>query len=361
MRILFLGDIGIGQTSRMRMRAFARLGHTVKGVDTNDEWKRAAWLSRQVQRRLQRGSIPRQINAAVLKAARAFRPDLVWGEKQEFVRHDTILQLRRLGARVVHFTPDPYFYLRSRRTRIMDQAIDAFDVMVYCKSYERKDYEALGKPLIYMPLGFCDEVHRPLPSTDPRWNCMVGFVGGWDPRRERYLRRLAAAKIDLKIWGVYWDFLRDGRWSLGRYLVLRQLGGAEEKVRIHRDELLARDWQGNEIYADDYAHALTGTKIGLGFLRTVWPDQHTTRTFEIPACGSMLLADRTAEHQEFFAEGKEADFFGSEAEFVDKVQFYCANEPARARIATAGHCRCMDGRYAYVHRLKNVLEKINAL
>lgn len=361
MKILFLGETGVGQTSRMRMRAFERLGHEVSGVNTGDAWRAASWARRQAQRRLERGSIPRGINRAVLDRARRFRPDLVWGEKQEFLERETIEELRRAGARVVHYTPDPYFYLRSRRTRTMDRAIGAFDVLVYCKSYERNDYEALGKPLIYMPLGFCDEVHRPLPSADPRWNCTVGFVGGWDPRRERYLHSLGAAKIDLKIWGVYWDFLRDGRWSLRRYLVLRQLGGAKEKVRIHRDERLARDWQGNEIYADDYARALTGAKIGIGFLRTVWPDQHTTRSFEIPACGSMLLADRTAEHQEFFEEGKEADFFGSEAEFLDKVKFYCANEPARARTAAAGHRRCIDGRYAYIHRLKNVLEKITAL
>ena len=38
----------------------------------------------------------------------------------------------------------------------------AFDALVYCKSYEREQYEALGKPLVYMPLGYCDEVHRPL-------------------------------------------------------------------------------------------------------------------------------------------------------------------------------------------------------
>ena len=58
------------------------------------------------------------------------------------------------------------------------------------------------------------------------------------------------------------------------------------------------------MYADDYARALTGSQIGLGFLRKVCPDQHTTRTFEIPACGSMLLADRTDEHRGFFQEGK---------------------------------------------------------
>lgn len=244
----------------------------------------------------------------------------------------------------------------------MDEAIGAFDVLVYCKSYERRDYEALGKPSIYMPLGFCDEVHRPLRSADSTWNCAVGFVGGWEPRRQRMLHAAAGADIELKIWGKYWDFLRDGKWTLRRHVVLRQLaGGASERVRIHRDELVGRAWQGDEIYDDDYARALTGTKIGLGFLRIVCPDQHTTRTFEIPACGSMLLADRTQEHREFFEEGREADFFGSEEEFMDKVRFYCNNKSTRARIAAAGYRRCIEGRYAYVHRLKDVVDRISSI
>jgi spore maturation protein CgeB len=213
-----------------------------------------------------------------------------------------------------------------------------------------------------MPLGFCDQVHRPLPYPGAKWTCAVGFVGGWEARRERLLHSVVKGDIELKIWGKYWDFLRDGRWTLRRYVVLRQLAGDDkERVRIHRDPLLGRAWQGDEVYDDDYARALTGARIGLGFLRVVCPDQHTTRTFEIPACGSMLLADRTDEHREFFVEGKEADFFSSEAEFIDKLKFYCANEPTRACIAAAGHRRCMEGRYAYVHRLKAVLADISRL
>lgn len=317
-------------------------------------------MRRQVQRRLQRGSIPRGLNRAVLECARQFRPDLVWGEKQEFLRHDTIVELRRLGARVIHFTPDPYFSLQWKRTRVLDDAIDAYDVLVFCKSYERRDYATIGKPLIYMPLGFCDEVHRPLASDDPRWNCAVGFVGGWEPRRERLLRRVAAEAIDLKIRGGYWQFLRDGKWTLRRHIILKQLAGGD-RFRFHRDVQLGGAWQGDEIYDDDYARTITGAKIGLGFLRTVCPDQHTTRSFEIPACGSMLIADRTDEHREFFEEGREAEFFSSEVEFVDKVKFYCGNENARARIAAAGRKRCLDARYAYVHRLKTVLEQISRL
>ena len=115
LKILFLGAIGAGQTSLMRMNAFTRLGHTVGGVDTIEPWKRVSWLKRQLQRRLNRGSVIDVINSSVLEAARAFRPDLVWGEKQEFLRIETLTAVRRLGARLVHFTPDPYFSLAWKR------------------------------------------------------------------------------------------------------------------------------------------------------------------------------------------------------------------------------------------------------
>ncbi len=242
----------------------------------------------------------------------------------------------------------------------MDAALQAFDAIAYCKSYERKYYEALGKPLIYMPLGYCDEVHRPLPSPDPQWACSVGFLGGWEPRRERLLHQLAAAGIDLKIRGGYWEFLRDGKWTLRRNIILRQLAG-DEDFHVHRDDLLAGAWKGGEVYADDYARALTGSRIGLGLLRKVCPDQHTTRTFEIPACGSMLLADRTQEHLEFFEEGREAEFFSTVEELVEKAGFYCANEPARARIAEKGRRRCVEGNYSYVHRLSTALGAISRI
>lgn len=355
--LLFLGEIGPGQTSRMRMRAFERLGHKVRGVDTVEPLRKASWLQRHLRRRVQLDSVVSDINRSVLEAARAFRPNIVWGEKQEFLSAKTIMELRKLGARTVHFTPDPYFSLNWKRTRLMDRAMGAFDVLVYCKSYERKDYEALGKPLVYMPLGYCDEVHRPLPSDDPRWNCGVSFIGGWEPRREQMLHAVAAAGIDLKIWGGYWQFLRDGRWTLRRFVILKQLAGGDA-FRIHHDELLTATWQSGEVYDDDYARALTGSRIGLGFLRKVCPDQHTTRTFEIPACGSMLLADRTDEHREFFEEGKEAEFFSSTDELLDKAKFYTADESARAHIAQAGYMRCIESRYAYVHRLRTALESV---
>ena len=43
--------------------------------------------------------------------------------------------------------------------------------------------------------------------------------------------------------------------------------------------------------------------------------------------------------QEFYCEGREAEFFESPEEFIDKVQFYLRNEKERKRIAAAGYAR----------------------
>jgi spore maturation protein CgeB len=354
-KILYLGEIDPGQTALMRMRALERLGHLVCGVHTSKPWKRGSWGMRQLQRRIHRGPIVEKINSTILSAARQFKPAVVWADKQDCLRAETIEELRGLGAKTVHFTPDPYFSLDWKRTRLMDEAMRTFDALVYCKSYEREQYEAIGKPTVYMPLGYCDEVHRPLASEDARWRCAIGFLGGWEPRRESLLHAVAAAGFDLKIWGKYWEFLRDGKWSPRRHMILHQLAG-KDRFQFHRDELLSRAHQGGEVYEDDYARALTGSRIGLGFVRKVCPDQHTTRTFEIPACGSLLLADRTQEHQQFFEEGKEAEFFSSCAELLDKLKFYCSNEAARKGVANRGYRRCKDGGYAYVCRLRTVLD-----
>ncbi len=355
MKILYMGDISPGQTCLMRLRALERLGHHVVGVNTVEHWRQTKWLQRQIQRRWHRGAAVDAINESVLTAAKDLKPDLVWADKQEFLRPQTLHELRKGGARLASFTPDPYFSLSWKRTPLMDAAMKEFDVLIYCKNYEKKNYEALGRQVYYMPLGYCDETHRPLPTDDPRWRCDIGFLGGWEPRREQLLHEVASAGVNLKIWGGYWDFLKDGRKTLRRFIILKQLAGPAQ-FAIHRDPSLSQCLEGGEVYGDDYARALTGARIGLGFLRKVCEDQHTTRTFEIPACGSMLLADRTDEHLEFFREGIEADYFDSAEELGEKIRFYLSHEDSRRKVACAGRQRSIAGRYAYIHRMADALK-----
>jgi hypothetical protein len=85
-KIVFLGAIGEGQTSRMRMRALSRLGHEVIGYDTERPWAEASWAARQAQRRLSRGPVIDAINRRVRELADEAKPQLIWAEKQEYLR-----------------------------------------------------------------------------------------------------------------------------------------------------------------------------------------------------------------------------------------------------------------------------------
>src|SRR5205814_385670 len=118
---------------------------------------------------------------------------------------ETLDALKRSGVRLLHFTPDPYFTLEWKRTRSMDSALPLFDYLVTPKRYELDAYNRVGPQVIYSPLGFAEWVHRPLVPRDvARHNAFssdVGFVGGWEPRRQALLEAIAATGCRLKIWG----------------------------------------------------------------------------------------------------------------------------------------------------------------
>ena len=343
---MFVGHLVEGQTSLMRMNSLRRNGLRVSGFDTRTIWNSQSWLRRQASTRLERGPAVDQINNGIIELARQCTPEFIWFDKQEFILPETMSELRNLGARLIYYTPDPYFTLQWKQTRLMGACLPEFDLLITSKTYELDRFRQVGPPVMYLPLGYCEETHRPIDVPESE-HVSIGFVGGWEPRRQEILESIAGQGVSVKIWGYAWDHLIDGSWSLRRYMRLRRLAG-KDNWSLRESQPLKNCIVSGEVYGDEYSAALSASRISLGFLRTTWPDQHTTRTFEIPACGSMLLADRTKEHQEFFREGVEADYFSSTEELVEKAVFYHRNEGVRSKIALAGHHRCLSsGLFVY--------------
>jgi spore maturation protein CgeB len=365
MKILFVGTVEQGQTSRMRLDVLRDFGHEVRAVDSLARWSAVSRASRVAQQWSCRGPVIDALNADFSSAVTTFRPNLVWAEKQQYLDAESLERARTLGAVLVHYTPDPYFTLAWKRTRLSDAAMPLYDALVTSKKYELDQYRALNRQVIYMPLGFGDRDHRPLAPANQRdarrFSSDISFLGGWEPRREALLSDLGErVACDMKLWGYGWEHVRDGRVTPRRWAMMRRnAGGVSYSVR--KNPAIARALQGGEVYAAEYAYALSGARISIGFLRQICPDQHTTRTFEIPACGSMLLADRSEEHLDMFEEGVEAEFFASTEELVEKAQFYLANESSRAKIALAGFRRCHDGGYSYSARMQMVMAELDLI
>jgi spore maturation protein CgeB len=107
--------------------------------------------------------------------------------------------------------------------------------------------------------------------------------------------------------------------------------------------------------------AMNSNKIVLGLLNHYNRDLHTSRTFEIPACGAFMLMERTQEQQKIFNEGVEAEYFGSIDEAVEKIKYYLTHEEERKQIAQAGHQRCTTSAYSYNDRAKTAIDIFHSL
>jgi spore maturation protein CgeB len=160
------------------------------------------------------------------------------------------------------------------------------------------------------------------------------FAGGCDDDRAPYFTALVSGLpgVALNLYGGYWERVRELRPYARGFAVGR-----------------------------DYRLAVGAAKIAVNLCRRSNRDDHVMRTFEIPACGGFMLAERSATHSELFAEDVDAAFFGTPDEFVAKVKSYLARDTDRERIAAAGRQAIVNGKHSYDDRLREILACAKAL
>lgn len=298
-------------------------------------------LAERAARRLL-GSPPRgrgSLNHALLSRAAGFRPDLVLIGKGAYLAPQTLRAVRAsTGATVINWaTDDPFNPADSSRD--LRRAIPNYDLYVCTKRAVMADVKRAGcRRVAYVRFGYKPEVHFPeVPSTAEeraRFLCDVAFIGGCDRDRVPYFEALVAALPHLRInfFGGYFD----------RYPHLRP------------------HWRGAAT-GRDFRLAIAGAKISLNIVRRANRDDHVMRTFEVPACGGFMLAERTPAHEEIFAEDREVAFFSFPDEMVAKVRLWLARDAERASAAAAAHRRITRGANTYADRLKEILSIAGAL
>ena len=85
-------------------------------------------------------------------------------------------------------------------------------------------------------------------------------------------------------------------------------------------------------------------------------DDHVMPTFESPAYGAFMLHERTESHLDIYKEGRDADFFESSEELIDKVRYYLLHDHERERIRQAEYSRTMSAGHSYRNRLEQILQ-----
>ena len=117
-------------------------------------------------------------------------------------------------------------------------------------------------------------------------------------------------------------------------------------------------YTGSELFGAEYREAIWRSKINLSFLTHSNEDEFAHKSFEIAACGGFLLAERNAGHAARFREDEEAVFFTGIDECAAKIHRYLRDEPARERIAAAGHARALRDGYDNDTQVSRILARL---
>jgi len=186
---------------------------------------------------------------------------------------------------------------------------------------------------------FVPWIHRPLQLSEEdrrRYDCDVVFVGHYEPDgRDGYIRALIEAGLRVRVFGgEYWN-----RWAPAD---LRRVLGTVRPV-----------------YGDEYAKALCGAKMALGLLSRLNRDTYTIRHFEIPACGALLLSERTADLERMFRDGEEAVFFSGVEELVHRAKWLAGPESPADRIRVLGLKRVWEDGHDVLSRMRQLVSWID--
>jgi len=333
MRILYYGPAD--GNSGSRFRGLKLLGHNIEFVFEQNPLDSTWQLIRGLERRLYNGPVTMKLNKMFLQRAKEFKPDLVWVEMGRSVYSKTLRQIKeQLGCLLVNSYSDDFMHKWSRH---YNKSIPLYDYIFTPREVNFEEYARYGaKNVGKFWKGYDPETIFPVELTDEEYEEFgsdVTFIGHFEPSRVKGLAKLAEAVGEMKIWGPGWDSAK--------------LSGTLKNVVQYRS-----------VWNQEYRKALCGAKIVINYLSKWNRDTQASKSFEIPACGCFVLAERTEDHLASFEKGKEVEFFSNTDELVEKVHFYLLHDDLRQRIAKAGRQRCLTSGYSNYERIRVMLDEV---
>ena len=342
MKILYYGPCE--ENSGSRFEGMQHLGHTCRIVDPAAFIRSSPRVLRAVEGRLRNGPFVFWLNRRLLRAATRFRPDIVWLEKGVLVYPRTLRGIKdRIGAILVASHSDDFLDKVARgESRHFNRSIPLYDVIFTPREVNFPElYQRGARHVAKFWKGYANGVVGPRtlnPEEQVRFGCDVAFAGRFEPSRLEPCVRVAALAQELgftfKLWGP--------RWGTCPSRVLRSF------------------WCGH-LSLKHYVKALCGAKIAVHFLSRWRRDTQDSRTFEIPATRTFMLAERSDDHLACFQEGKEAEFFSTVDEMVAKITYYLKHDGQRAGIGAAGYERCLRSGYSNRDRVREMLLTVEKL
>lgn len=265
--------------------------------------------------------------------------------------------------RGTHIYPKTLVEIKKRNQNILIVGYNNDDP--FSSGYPRWVWRHFLKSLPHYDLMFAYR-HKNLKEFSESGVNNVHLLRSWfDPERTQPLvlsaRQHSGPECDVTFIGHYED---DGRLEILEEVVKRgwklQLYGPgyEWDDVIFESDYLRQLAPINLVWGNEYNTAICNAKIALCFLSKLNNDTYTRRCFEIPACGTVLMSERTSDLTSLYADGDEAVFFDTKSEFGRKIDYLLANQSEIDRIGKNGLRRVWQDGHDIKSRMRSVLATI---
>ena len=335
MKVLYIGQYTNGTTSKMRADTLRSIlkSQIFKIIDTHVPFYNTQRFWRSFGFRYKWGPLIKNTNKYIVASLKEETYDLIWIDKAVFIAPKTTALLGSKAVKLVHFTPDPAFTFH--KSKLFFKSLPYYDFLVTTKSYELEQYYKYIKTekVLYTTQGFDAKLHKPSKQLFSKKEGFV-FIGHYEDQRAVVLEKLLQNDIKITLAGIKWYQFA--------------------KKHQNNPNLI---YLGNGVYGEDYVKTLQKAKMAWGALSKWVPELHTTRTFEIPACGTALVTERNTETQLFFKDD-EAIFYTNENDLIEKITFFMNNDKPLEVLTKKGTSRAVTNAYDYNSILNAILKTI---
>ena len=338
-KVLYVGQLFEGSTALHRCRSIELYCNEVHTINTYN--KRGYKLTNRILQKITKILFNEKVdligvNRLIIQEIKKKRNiDFLWIDKSVDIKPSTLNYVKQLNSRIklIYYSPDDMMSPILNTKRFLN-CVPIFDYYITTKSFNVEEIRRLGgKRILFVNNAFDSNSHKPFKYAGNEI-FDVCFIGTFEYDRYKKMLFLANSGIKVMVFGG------DPKWK--------------KYIGLNKNLIIINKW----LWGEEYAEVLSRSKISLNFLKKKFRDQQTQRSVEIPAVGSFMLTERTAEHISLFKEGVEAEFFDNEVELLDKVKFYLENDKMREEIRLNGHNKCIHN-YSNDTMIKNVLNWIN--
>lgn len=276
-----------------------------------------------------------KLNKDLLHKTNTFKPDLIFFYRPTMIFPKTIKKLKTTSAckLFAYHNDDPFgknhpFYLN----RHFISSLKYFDWIFSYRQKNLIDYKKRGfTNTSLLRSYFLKQNNFYIPNIKKEYDLI--FIGHFeDDGRDEYINFLLENKINVKLYGTYWN---------------------RSKYYSYFKEILGDI---NPVFGEEYNTEINKSKMALVFLSKLNNDTYTRRCFEIPITKTIMVSEYTDDLNSMFEENKEALYFRNKEELINNIQKVINNDEFYNYISNSGYKKIKQTGHEVTDRANEIIK-----